>query len=151
MPEEAGRVEADRVEEGRIRVRLVTPDRVLVDDIVDSVEICGASGYIEVLYGHTPLLSELGVGHVRLRKGSSEDQDYFVTWGFCEVLPDRVTIMASGAYLPETISEADAERELELGRRMWAEAGDSVERYDRANAVMREADARLDTSHGSKY
>lgn len=135
----------------RIHARLVTPDRVLVDDRVDSLEVCGASGYFEVLPGHTPLLSELGVGHVRLHKDAGEDHDYFVTWGFCEVLPDRVTIMAAGASSPSEIDEAEAERELERGRRMWADAGESVERYERANAVMREAGAKLDTAHGSKY
>lgn len=135
----------------RIHARLVTPDRILIDDMVDSLEVCGASGYFEVLYGHTPLLSELGVGHVKLHKNPGEDQDYFVTWGFCEVLPDRATIMAAGAYLPGEIDEAEAERELERGRKMWAEAGESVERYERANAVMREAAAKLDTAQGSKY
>lgn len=138
-------------EDGSIHVRLVTPDQVLVDDTVDSVEICGASGYIRILYGHTPLLSELGVGHVRLYQSGRQDRDYFVTWGFCEVLPDRVTIMADGAYPPDKVDETEAERDLERGRRMWAEAGDSVERYKQANAVIHEAEARLDTAHGSKY
>jgi len=53
----------------RLQVRLVTPDRVLVDEDADAVVLPSKSGYMEVLYGHAPLLAELGVGEVRLHGG----------------------------------------------------------------------------------
>ena len=55
----------------QLKVRLVTPEKVLVDQDVDAVELPSKSGYMEVLYGHAPLLAELGVGEVRLHGGSA--------------------------------------------------------------------------------
>ncbi len=140
-------------ESNQIRVRLVTPDKVLLDETADAVEIPSRSGYMEVLYGHAPLLAELGVGHVRLHGGArSGDRDFFVVaWGFCEVLPDRVTILAASAFKPEEMDTAEAERELDRGRKMWSEAGEDAEKYSQANEVIHEAEAKLATLHGSKF
>lgn len=136
----------------QIRVRLVTPDRVLIDELADAVEIPSLSGYIEVLYGHAPLLAELGVGHVRLHGGQSGERDFFVVaWGFCEVLPDRVTILAASATKSEQLDTAEADRELERGRAMWNEAGEDPEKYEKANEVIHEAEAKLASLHGSKF
>ncbi len=81
-------------------VRLVTPDRVLLDATADAVELPAMTGYIEALYGHAPLLAEIGAGEVRLHGGTSGDQKFFVAWGFAEVLPERVTILAETACIP---------------------------------------------------
>src|ERR1700740_1061043 len=95
----------------QLRVRLVTPDRVLIDEFADAVEIPSRSGYIEILYGHAPLLAELGVGHVRLHGSQNDQRDFFVVaWGFCEVLPDRVTILTSSASKSDQLDTAEAER-----------------------------------------
>jgi F-type H+-transporting ATPase subunit epsilon len=136
----------------QLRVRLVTPERVLIDEMADAVEIPARSGYIEALYGHAPLLAELGVGHVRLHGGQGGDQDLFVVaWGFCEVLPDRVTILAASATKPETLDRGDAERELEEGKKMWSEAGEDPAKYEEANEVIYEAEARLNAIQGGRY
>jgi F-type H+-transporting ATPase subunit epsilon len=138
--------------ENQLRVRLVTPERVLIDDMADAVEIPSRSGYIEALYGHAPLLAELGVGHVRLHGSRGGDQDLFVVaWGFCEVLPDRVTILAASATKPEALDRGDAERELEQGKKMWSEAGENPVKYEEANEVIYEAEARLATIQGGRY
>ena len=55
----------------QLKVRLVTPDPVLVDQTADAVEVPGKNGYFEVLYGHAPLLSEIGAGEVRLHGGEN--------------------------------------------------------------------------------
>src|ERR1700677_5407871 len=102
----------------QLQVRLVTPDKVLIDQDADAVELPSKSGYMEVLYGHAPLLAELGVGEVRLHGGRSGDQKYFVVWGFVEVLPDRVTILAQNAVKPEEIDAVEAQRQLESGQNM---------------------------------
>ncbi len=131
-----------------LAVRLVTPDRVLVDATADAVELPSSSGYLEALYGHAPLLAELGAGEVRLHGGSSGDRKFFVAWGFVEVLPERVTILAEEALRPEEIDRAEAEGELQAGERLWSEAGDDGQRYDDANAVTRKAEEKIASSEG---
>ncbi|HET6217863.1 MAG TPA: ATP synthase F1 subunit epsilon [Acidobacteriaceae bacterium] len=131
----------------QLHVRLVTPDKVLIDQEADAVELPSKSGYMEVLYGHAPLLAELGVGEVRLHGGGNGDQTYFVVWGFVEVLPDRVTILAQAAIKPEEIDAGEAQRELESGQKMWNEAGEDAEKYAQANEVIHEAQAKLASAH----
>ena len=97
-------------------MRLVTPDRVLLDATAEAVELPSMSGYMEALYGAAPLLAELGAGEVRLHGGASDEQTFFVAWGFVEVLPERVTILAETALHPEEIDKAEAQQELQDGR-----------------------------------
>jgi F-type H+-transporting ATPase subunit epsilon len=133
--------------DNQLRVRLVTPDRILIDESADAVELPSKSGYMEALYGHAPLLAELGVGEVRLHGGSSGDQTYFVVWGFVEVLPDRVTILAQNAIKPEEIDTGEAQRQLETGEKMWNEAGEDPDKYKEANEVIHEAQVKLASAH----
>jgi F-type H+-transporting ATPase subunit epsilon len=133
---------------GLLTVRLVTPDRVLLDATAEAVELPAMSGYIEALYGHAPLLGELGAGEVRLHGGSSGDQKFFVAWGFVEVLPERVTILAETALHPNEIDPAEAREELQQGEKLWQEAGDDGDKYDEANAVTRRAEEKLASAEG---
>jgi F-type H+-transporting ATPase subunit epsilon len=126
---------------GLLAVRLVSPDRLLLDATAESVELPSSSGYLETLYGAAPLLAELGAGEVRLHGGTSGDQKFFVAWGFVEVLPERVTILA------ET-DTAEAQQELALGEKMWNEAGDDGSKYDYANAMTRQAEEKLASAKG---
>ena len=134
---------ADATQSGTLAVRLVTPDRVLFDATADAVELPSASGYLEALYGAAPLLAELGAGEVRLHGGTSGEQKFFVAWGFVEVLPERVTILAETALPPTEIDRAAAEQDLQQGQKMWSEAGDDPARYDEANEITRKAEAEL--------
>ena len=128
---------------GKLAIRLVTPDRVLVDSTADAVELPSSSGYLEALYGHAPLLTELGAGEVRLHGGEAGEQRFFVAWGFAEVLPERVTILAEEALRPEEIDKAEAEGELAEGQKLWQDAGDDGHVYDEAVAMERKAEAKL--------
>src|SRR5580693_1928158 len=139
---------AEVAKDGLWAVRLVSPDRVLLDATAEAVELPSASGYLEALYGAAPLLAELGAGEVRLHGGSSGDQRFFVAWGFVEVLPERVTILAETALHPEEIDKAEAQAELQAGEKMWHEAGDDGEKYDAANAQMRQAEEKIASSEG---
>jgi F-type H+-transporting ATPase subunit epsilon len=132
----------------QLQVRLVTPEKVLVDQDADAVELPSKSGYMEVLYGHAPLLAELGVGEVRLHGGSAGDQTYFVVWGFVEVLPDRVTILAQSAIKPEEIDAGAAQRQLEDGQKLWNEAGEDADKYAQANEVIHEAEVKIASAGG---
>ncbi len=128
---------------GLLKVRLVTPDRVLLDATAEAVELPSMSGYLEALYGAAPLLAELGAGEVRLHGGSAGEQIFFVAWGFVEVLPTCVTILAETALHPEEINQNEAEAELRHGAELWAQAGDDQAKYDEANAVTRVAEEKL--------
>jgi len=133
---------------GLLTVRLVTPDRVLLDATAEAVELPSMSGYLEALYGAAPLLAELGAGEVRLHGGTAGEQKFFVAWGFVEVLPERVTILAETALHPNEIDKAEAQQELQAGEKMWQEAGDDVAQYDEANAVTRQAEEKIASAEG---
>jgi F-type H+-transporting ATPase subunit epsilon len=133
---------------GLLQVRLVTPDRVLLDATAVSVELPAMTGYMEALYGAAPLLAELGAGEVRLHGGSAGEQVFFVAWGFVEVLPERVTMLAETALHPNEINVAEAEAELRHSQELWDEAGDDQDKYDEANAVARVAEEKIASAQG---
>ncbi len=139
---------AETPQSGLLAVRLVTPDRILLDATAEAVELPSMSGYMEALYGAAPLLAELGAGEVRLHGGSSGDQKFFVAWGFVEVLPERVTILAETAMHPDEIDRAEAQQELQEGEKLWQEAGDDGEKYDEANALTRQAQEKIASAEG---
>ena len=133
--------------ENKLHVRLVTPERTLFDQTVDSVLLPSKTGCFEALYGHTPLMAELGAGDVVLRGVAAQDGmtdvSYNVSWGYVEVLPDRVAILASDALKPEEIDVNRANQQLDRGLEQWRKAGESVEAYDEALRVINEAEAKL--------
>jgi len=138
----------DTARGSRLQVRLVTADRELVDTAADAVELPGRSGYLEVLYGAAPLLTELGTGLVTIHGSEDGDVRYYVAWGFVEVLPNRVTILAESAEKPETIDAGAAQAENERGQKIWDQAGEDAHQYERANEMMRDAQARIDAKNG---
>ena len=93
----------------KIRLIVVTRERKIVETDVDEVELPAYDGEIGVLPGHTPLLTVLRVGIMRYRSGSSVSM-LVLSWGFAEVLPDRVIVMAETARLPAEIDPAAAEQ-----------------------------------------
>jgi F-type H+-transporting ATPase subunit epsilon len=91
-----------------IQLQIVSADRSLVNETVDEVEIPGADGYFGVLPGHTPLLALLGAGELWYRQG--QEKHYLsMAFGFAEVQPDRVTILAQIAERADEIDIARAE------------------------------------------
>lgn len=127
----------------QLQVRLVSPERTLFDCPADAVELPAKNGYLEALYGHAPLVAELGAGDVTLRGGPNDGTVYNVSWGFAEVLPDRVTILASDAIKPEDIDVARAEEQLDRGLQLWKEAGESEDAYNEALRVIAEGEAKI--------
>ena len=97
----------------RLQLQVVCADRALVNESVDEVQIPGAEGCFGVLPGHTPLLTTLQVGELWFRQG--DDRCYVaVAFGFAEILPDRVTILAQ---IAERAEEIDVDRAEEAARR----------------------------------
>ncbi len=127
-----------------IDLQIVTPDRLLVQDQVDEVEVPGAEGYFGVLPGHTPMLAALAVGELWYRKG--QEKTYLsIAYGFAEVLPDRVTILAR---LAERAEEIDAERAETARRRAeerLAQPKSDLD-YERARVALTKALVRLQVS-----
>jgi F-type H+-transporting ATPase subunit epsilon len=127
-----------------IDLQIVTPDRLIVQEQVDEVEIPGAEGYFGVLPGHTPLLASLAVGELWYRKG--QEKFYLsLAFGFAEVLPDRVTILAR---LAERAEDIDVER-AELARRRAEERlsqSTSDFDYERARIALTKSIMRLQVS-----
>ena len=92
-----------------LQLSIVSADRSLVDEPVEEVEIPGVDGYFGVLPGHTPLLALLGAGELWYRQGQNRTY-LLIAFGFAEVQPDRVTILAQIAEKADEIDVARAER-----------------------------------------
>jgi F-type H+-transporting ATPase subunit epsilon len=92
----------------KLTLEIVTPERSLVSQQVDEVQLPGSEGYFGVLPGHTPLLATLQVGELWYRIGQ-EQHHLAVAFGFAEVLPERVTVLAQIAEKPEDIDVPRAE------------------------------------------
>src|SRR5689334_13615439 len=113
-----------------IDLQIVTPDKMLVREQVDEVEVPGTEGYFGVLPGHTPMLASLAVGELWYRKG--QDRIYLaIAFGFAEVLPDRVTILARLAERAEDIDVARAEASRKRAESRLAQPKADID-YERA-------------------
>ena len=104
-----------------IQLEIVTPERLAYSDTVDSVQLPGSEGELGVLPHHAPLVSTLGVGELRIRKGGAEES-FAIVGGFLQVRPDRVVVMAETADLASDIdlekaqeARREAEKALETG------------------------------------
>lgn len=123
-----------------IDLQIVTPDRSIVQDAVDEVQIPGSEGYFGVLPGHTPLLASLAVGEMWYRKGQ-EKTFLAIAFGFAEVLPDRVTILARLAERAEEIDIERAEAARQRAEALLTERADVD--FERARASLLKALTRL--------
>jgi F-type H+-transporting ATPase subunit epsilon len=124
-----------------LHLQIVTPDRLLVREDTDQVQIPGKSGELGILPGHAPLITELTIGEISYRVGTTM-QHLAVAWGFAEVLQDKVTILADSAERAEDIdvkraqkAKARAEEALRQG------AADLY--YDATTIALRRAEVRL--------
>ena len=105
-----------------IKLEIVTPERLVVDVAVQEVVIPGKSGYLGVLPGHAPLITELSVGEIAYC-AEGQVKRLAVAWGFAEVLPDKVTILAETAEKAEEIDVARAQAEKQQAEEELRKAG----------------------------
>jgi F-type H+-transporting ATPase subunit epsilon len=125
-----------------ISLEVVTPDRRVVQETVDEVQVPGSQGYLGVLPGHTPLMTELGIGMLSYRKGDSWSYLTAIQ-GFAEVLPASVIILAERA---ERAEEIDVERARRAAARAEAFLGKMHEPevdWQRAQVALQRALARV--------
>ena len=124
-----------------LRLEIVTPEKLAYEDDVDMVLVPGIDGEMGILPHHTPLVSLLGVGELKIRKGGSEES-FAIAGGFLQVRPDKVVVMAETADLASDIdldkaqqARAEAERALEAG---YVEGADlSAARAELQRALIR--------------
>jgi F-type H+-transporting ATPase subunit epsilon len=124
-----------------LQLQIVSADRLLVNEQVDEVEIPGSEGYLGVLPGHTPLLATLQVGELWYRQG--QDKHYLlIAFGFVEVQPDRVTILAQIAEPAHEIDLARAEAARKRAEERLSKPTTDMD-FERARIAMLKALVRL--------
>jgi F-type H+-transporting ATPase subunit epsilon len=126
----------------KIHLNVVTRERKIVDEQVDEVILPASDGEIGVLPGHTPLLATLRIGQLRYRTGNKVER-LVISWGFAEVLPDRVIVLAERGYLPTEIDRASAEQERAAAEKEIAYLSSHDPEFARAEARLEESIAML--------
>lgn len=126
----------------QLTLSIVTPEREVVRELVDEVELPGTEGYFGVLPGHTAMLATLQVGRLTYRQGQ-ERHTIAVAFGFAEVLPDRVTVLAQMAERPEEIDITRATAARERAAARLGRLENDLD-YERARTALDKATLRLD-------
>jgi len=123
------------------QLEIVTPDKLVVKDTAEEMQIPGKNGYLGILPGHAPLISELSVGQISYRNGS-ETHYLCVAWGFAEVLPDKVTILAETAERGEDVDCDRAQKAKERAEKRLTSSDPEVD-VERAQNALAKANNRL--------
>jgi F-type H+-transporting ATPase subunit epsilon len=126
------------------QLEIVTPEKKVVDTVAAEVQIPGKDGYLGILPGHAPLITELAVGEITFRAGA-DVQRLAVAWGFAEVLPDKVTILAETAERPSEIDVARA-REAKTRAEERLSSGDPNVDVERSLNALAKAETRLEVA-----
>jgi F-type H+-transporting ATPase subunit epsilon len=134
-----------------MRLEFVTPERLIAHEEVDELQLPGEEGFLGVLPGHTPMLVALKVGEMWYHKGTTTVHG-FVSFGFAEILPDRVTILARIAEKAEDIDLQRAEASKRRAEERMAEAakGGNAMDYERARLALLRAITRLQVSQHAR-
>lgn len=126
------------------QLEIVTPSRLLVKDAAEEAQIPGLSGYLGILPGHAPLITELAVGVITY-KSNGTAHTLSVAWGFMEVLPDKVTILAEAAERPQEIDVARAEKAKARAEERLKSNNPDID-YNRAEDALQRAETRLNVA-----
>jgi F-type H+-transporting ATPase subunit epsilon len=125
-----------------IELQIVTPQRHVLQETVQSVEIPGKEGYLGVLPGHAPLITELGVGILAYRKGS-ENRFLTIINGYAEVLPDRVIVLAEVSERAEEIDVARSRAAQDRAQAELAKTGVGSDHWQREKLALDRALVRM--------
>ena len=126
------------------QLEIVTPEKKVVETTAEEVQIPGKNGYLGILPGHAPLITELSVGEIIYRENSTE-QRLAVAWGFAEILPNKVTILAETAERPSEIDVERARKAKERAEQRLTSGDISVD-VKRALDALNRAQSRLDVA-----
>ncbi|SRR6266404_6333970 len=125
-----------------LQLVVVTPERQLLSEAISEAQLPGADGYLGILPGHAPLISELGIGELTYKTVSGQSGLLAIIRGFVEVLPDRVSVLAELAERAEDIDLMRAQEALKRAQELIAKGGDNID-WDRASASLQRALIRI--------
>jgi F-type H+-transporting ATPase subunit epsilon len=126
------------------QLEIVTPAKLVVKETAEEAQIPGLSGYLGILPGHAPLITELAVGVITY-KSNGTAHTLAVAWGFAEVLPDKVTILAEAAERPQEI-DVERAREAKTRAEQLLKSNDAGVDYARAEDALQRAETRLNVA-----
>jgi F-type H+-transporting ATPase subunit epsilon len=127
-------------------LEVVTPHRLVVSEEAEEVIAPGAEGYFGVLGGHLPFMTTLKFGELTYRRTRGEERHLAVSWGYAEVLPTRVTILAEAAERAEEIDTARAEQARDRAVARLGKIGDGTVDFTRAQEAVTRALTRLEVA-----
>lgn len=123
------------------QIEIVTPDKMVVRDVAEEAQIPAKNGYIGVLPGHAPLITELAIGEITYRS-SGTTTHISVAWGFAEVLADKVTILAESAERAEDIDLKRAQEAKQRAEERLSGGHTDVD-FTRALNALQRAECRI--------
>jgi F-type H+-transporting ATPase subunit epsilon len=126
------------------QLEIVTPEKMVVKDVAEEMQIPGKKGYLGILPGHAPLITELAVGEITYRHGG-ETRHLSVAWGFAEILPDKVTVLAESCERADEIDVQRAEKSKQRAEERLKSGNTEVD-YPRAEVALQKAETRLDVA-----
>ncbi len=126
----------------QIQLEIVTPEKQLFSGRVDSVTVPSTQGYLGILPGHAPLLAELGIGEISYHTPDDTTEYIACSWGFLEVLPDRVVVLAQTAELASEIDVKRAESAKSRAEKRLASKDPNID-YARAQVALMRAITRI--------
>ncbi|PYV54952.1 MAG: F0F1 ATP synthase subunit epsilon [Acidobacteria bacterium] len=126
------------------QLEIVTPEKMVVRDSAEELQIPGRNGYVGILPHHAPLITELGAGEISYRS-DGQTHRFSVAWGFAEVLPDRVTVLAETVERAGEINVSRAQDDLRQAEESLKSAN-TEEASAAANAKMSRAQARIEVA-----
>ncbi len=129
-------------------LRIVTPARQIVREETEEIQVPGKEGYLGILAGHAPLLSELQIGEITYRQGR-ELRHLAVSWGFVEVLPEQVTVLAETAEKSSDIDVPRAQASKERAERRLSNPDPDTD-IDRSTVALHKALSRLQVASRGK-
>jgi len=130
-------------ETNTIQLEVVTPERMVVNDRAEYIEIPGLTGYIGVLPGHAPLITELAVGEITYRN-AGQTKRLAVAWGFAEVLQNKVTVLAETAERSDEIDVSRAQAAKQRAEEALRNAGTDGNKD--AESALQRANSRIDVA-----
>jgi F-type H+-transporting ATPase subunit epsilon len=126
------------------QLEIVTPEKMVVRDVAEEMQIPGKNGYLGILPGHAPLISELAVGEITYRN-ANVTHHLSVAWGFAEVLPDKVTILAETAERAEEVDVDRAKKAKDRAEKNLATCN-TEEDFKKASGDLQRAETRLEVA-----
>jgi F-type H+-transporting ATPase subunit epsilon len=126
------------------QLEIVTPEKMVVRDVAEEMQIPGKDGYLGILPGHAPLITELAVGEITYRSGH-HTRHLALAWGFAEVLPNKVTILAETAEHPEEIDVSRAQEDKRRAEELLNN-GTTEEDFALAEGKLKRAETRLEVA-----